>query len=189
MGRFVPTVPPPQAKDRPPSTPTWTSDEEHPLERHRRARTFRRICIVAITAVVLLGLSGTLGVRTGSVTDSADGWDLTVRYGRVTRPALATVWEIEVSKEGGFPGPVELATTADYLDLFDENGLSPEPSSEVVDGDMIVWEFDPPEGDTLIISYDARVEPGVQWGKKARTELRLDGELVTAVDYTTTVLP
>ena len=32
---------------------------------------------------------------------------------------------------------------------------------------MVIWEFDPPPGETFRLSFDARIEPGVQWGRDA----------------------
>lgn len=53
-----------------------------------------------------------------------------------------------------------LATTASYLELFDENGLDPEPASTTADGDRVIWEIDPPDAAVLSVSFDARIEPG-----------------------------
>lgn len=125
------------------------------------------------------------------MTATADGYELTVTYGTVTRPGLATLWEVEVTKDGGFDGPITLATSSDYFGAFDENGLDPEPTSAVGEGDMIVWEFDPPEGDRFTLGYDARIEPAQQLAAfPARTALLdTDGTEIVAVEYRTVVLP
>jgi hypothetical protein len=53
----------------------------------------------------------------------------------------------------------------------------------------VIWEFDPPDGDTLGVSLDARVEPGVQWGRTGETSVLVDGQPVVTVRYKTWVLP
>jgi hypothetical protein len=96
---------------------------------------------------------------------------------------------VEVRKRGGFDGPITLATTGDYLDMFDENGLDPDPSSSTATEDLIVWEFEPPSGDTLTVSFDARLEPAVQVGRSGETAVLVDGRSVVRVAYTTRVMP
>ena len=83
----------------------------------------------------------------------------------MSRPALATPFDIEVHQDGGFDGPVRIAVDQEYLRMWDENGLVPAPSAETVMGPWVVWEFDPPIGDTLLVTYDARIEPAAQEGR------------------------
>jgi hypothetical protein len=146
--------------------------------------------MVLLSGFLLLGLLGVYGVRTRSVHAAGGGYELTVRYGAVTRAGLATVWDVEVRKPGGFDDPVTLASTASYFALFDENGLDPDPATATTQGDLLVWEFEPPPtGDTLMISFDARIEPAVQWGKEGETSVLVDGEAVVTVRYRTWVIP
>ena len=167
-----------------------TAPAEVPLPRLRRARTLRRAFLAVLFLFLAAGALGLLGVRTTSVSATAEGYELEVKYASVTRPGLATPWVVSVKHAGGFEGPITLATSAKYFDLFDENGLDPEPTSSTTSGDLLVWEFDPPEGDTLEVSFDARIEPAVQLkSMKARTVLIIDERRVTQVDYRTMVLP
>jgi hypothetical protein len=53
---------------------------------------------------------------------------------------------------------------------------------------MVIWEFDPPPGETFRLSFDARIEPSVQWGLEATTEVEHAGE-VASVTYRTWVMP
>jgi hypothetical protein len=166
-----------------------TAPERYPLARLRRARSLRRVFILFLGLFLLLGLTGFLGVRSGTVSASGAGFDLTVTYAVVTRPGLATPWSIEVRRDGGFDGPVTIATTGDYLDMFDENGLDPDPSSATATPEVVIWEFEPPDGDTLTITLDARIEPAVQWGKSAVTSVLVGGSPVVEVHYRTWVVP
>jgi len=156
----------------------------------RRARTLRRVVVVALFAFLLLAALNVFGVRTSEVTATDGGYELTVRYASVTRPGLASPWSLEIRHEGGFDGPVTVATTASYFELFDENGLDPDPSSAVSDGEHIIWEFEEPPGDVLVVSFDARIEPAAQltW-IHATTSVLEDGAPVVSATYRTFVMP
>jgi hypothetical protein len=145
----------------------------------------------ALSTLLLLGLLGVYGVRIAEVSGTAGGYELTVRYASVSRPGLATPWSVEVRRPGGFQGPVTLATTDEYFDLFDENGLDPDPQKATDDGQRIIWEFEAPEqGDTLTVSFDARIEPAQQLRRvAARTAVLDDGAVAVSVDYATFVMP
>jgi hypothetical protein len=144
---------------------------------------------VTLAVFVGLGAAGVWGVRTRAVSASGGGYELTVSYAVVTRPGLATPWAVEVRRGGGFDGPITVATTGAYFDLFDENGLDPDPAAATTDGDLLVWEFDPPTGDTLTITFDARLAPSVQAGGSARTIVLVEGRPVVEVRYRTLVMP
>ena len=166
-----------------------TTPEEADLARARRARTVRRIFLTLLAAFIALGAAGRLGVRSATVTAKGGGYELTVTYAQVTRPGLPTPWSFVVSRPGGFDGPVTVATTNKYLDLFDENGFDPQPSSSTATEKYVIWEFDPPPGDTLAVSLDARLEPGVQWGRSGETAVLEDGKPVVTARYHTWVMP
>jgi hypothetical protein len=107
----------------------------------------------------------------------------------VSRAGLATPWSLEIRHPGGFDGPITVSTNSRYLDLLDENGFDPQPSKSTATADEIVWEFDPPDGDTIGISLDGRVEPGAQWGRTGETSVLVDGKPVVTVKYKTWVMP
>jgi hypothetical protein len=158
----------------------------------RRARFDRRIefgLTVCFALVVILALAGLLGVRSTSTSARlADGTEVELRFARITRPGLATPWGVTVHRPGGFDGPITVRSTSAYFDLFDENGLTPDAAASTQDGDMVIWEFDPPAGETFRLSFDARIEPGAQWGRDATTEVEVGGEVAT-LTYRTWVLP
>ena len=146
--------------------------------------------IVLVAAVDGLGGVAILGVDSRTVRSEADGLELAVTYGAVSRPALATPFDIVVTQPGGFDAPVRIAVDQEYMRLWDENGLTPEPSAETVLGPWLVWEFDPPIGDSLRVAFDARVEPAAQEGRSGAVAV-LDGddEPVVDVAFTTRVWP
>jgi len=136
-----------------------------------------------------LGATNVFGVRTSVASARGGGYRLEVVHAAVTRPGLATPWSVRVTSAGGFDGPITLATTARYFDLFDENGLDPDPAASTSDGDLLIWEFDPPPGDVLEVSFDARLGPAVQVGKRATTSVLVDDRPVVSVSYRTWVMP
>jgi hypothetical protein len=166
-----------------------TAPGESDLGRSRRARALRRTFLALLAVFLLLGATGTLGVRTGHTTATGGGYELTVTYGKVSRPGLPTPWSFEVRRPGGFDGPVTVTSTSKYLDLFDENGFDPQPSKATSTQDLVIWEFDPPPGDTLTVSFDARIEPSAQWGRSGETAVLEDGKPVVIARYRTWILP
>ena len=169
-----------------------TAPPDVSLDRLDRARWARRAFFVALSAFLLLGLLGVLGVRTADVRAEGGGYELRVHHARVTRGGLATPWSVEVRRPGGLGvTTLEIATSAAYFDVFDENSLDPEPSQAASDGERTVWTFEVPEGaEAFEVSFDARMEPGVQMESiEATTELIIDGSPVASVSYETFVMP
>jgi hypothetical protein len=173
-----------------PSVPTAPAPLD--LARLRRSRVGRRLFVVALVAFLGLGALNAYGVRTASSSVTAGGVELTVTYASVTRPGLATPWSFEVRRPGGFPDGLTVAATSSYFDAFDENGFSPSPVEETDDGERTIWRFGPPPGDTLTVSFDARLEPGVQLTRvKGRVEVLAGpgGPVLAGVDFSTFAMP
>jgi hypothetical protein len=136
-----------------------------------------------------LALAGVFDVREGEVSASSGPYKLTVRYSKVSRAGLATPWEVEVRRPGGIDRPFTISTTQSYFELFDTNGLDPQPAGTTSDGEDLRWRFDPPGGDTFRVFYDARLQPTVQSGDSAATSLIIDDRTVATVRYRTRVMP
>jgi hypothetical protein len=176
----------PAEKMRPlPTTP----DEAAGLVDSRRHRATRRAGFILLVVVLILGATNVLGPQVASVTASGDGFELTVTYASVSRPGLSTPWTLEVRRPGGFDSPIMIATTGDYFDLFDENGLDPDPEAATTDGNLLVWEFAPPHGDVLTVTFDARIEPASHLRRSAETSVLVDREAVVSVRYSTVTMP
>jgi len=161
----------------------------------RRRRLLYTATTVALTALMVIGVGDALGwwsvygVSTARRSATSGQYTLSVRYPTVSRPALASQFEIDVSSTTGFDGPVTIAITLEYLTLWDENGLVPAPDGETTDGDRVLWEFAPPTGTTLHIFYDARIEPTAQSGQDATVALVVDDVDIIEVDIETEVRP
>ncbi len=172
---------------RPPHRPTTTGVAS--LQQARRGRLARGVMVLALLVFVALGATGVFGVKTSTVSASGGGYTLTVAYPHVVRPGLAIGWEARVTRAGGFDGPIDLATTLGYFSLFDFNNLQSLPESVSNRGELVVWQFQAPAGDTLIVSLDARLAPAVQKGGSATTSVLVQGVPVVSVHYKTRVMP
>jgi hypothetical protein len=166
-----------------------TAPEETNLSRLVRSRAVRRVFMTLLFAFLAVGLAGRLGVRTRTTTVRGGGYELTVTYGQVSRAGLATPWSLRIHHPGGFDGPVTVSSNSKYLDMFDENGFDPDPTSSTATADEVIWQFEPPAGDTLAVSLDARIEPGVQSGRTAETSVLVDGKPVVTARYKTWIMP
>ena len=150
----------------------------------------RRGAITLLVLVVVAGATGWLGVRSATVTDSGDGWQLSVEYPMVARAGLDTPWTVTVESAEPIAGEVTVAVTTEWFSLFETQGLSPAPVAETSDDTMTYFVLNPPpSGTTLTLDYDAYVQPAAQLGESAEVWLVVDGERVATVDYRTWVLP
>jgi hypothetical protein len=144
--------------------------------------------------VVFIGFAviGEFGVRTAERQRDGGRFDLEVAYASRTRPGLATPWSVTLATNDGDPigRSVVIATSSTYFEMFDENGLDPEPDTSWADDERVYWQFQPPpDATTLVVSFDARLEPGVQNGSSGATSLVIDDRDAITVRYRTEVLP
>lgn len=164
--------------------------EDFSLPRILRARLLRRIILILLAAFIVVGATNNLGPKIDEASATGGGYSLTVLYPSVIRPGLAAPWQIEVIRDSGFDEEVVIATTSSYFEIYDENGLDPAPSSSTThDSDTLLWEFDPPGGDTLMIDFDARIEPTLRGHREGTTSVMENGRRVVSVRYRTIVLP
>jgi hypothetical protein len=145
--------------------------------------------LLLLGLAVLAGLVGILGVHTSTATTSRDGYTLTLRYPGIARAGLDVPWQVTVSHPGGFGQEVTLAVTGAYFDIFETQGFHPQPSAETRDAHTLYLTFDAPPGDTLVVSYDAYIQPASQAGRDGWVEV-MDGDTVVArTSVATTIQP
>jgi len=158
--------------------------------RSRSGLLAHRVGVGLLALFVLAGLSGYLGVKSGTARASSGGIELEVRYGRVSRAGLATPLEIDVRRDGGFAGPVTLALDPEYFEMFDLNGIYPSPKSERFEDDRLLWEFEAPAGDELRVHLDARISPSRSESGSTTVEvLDAEGRPVVSTDVDTFIVP
>jgi hypothetical protein len=172
--------------DGPPES--TTADVRRPEAGPRDVRV-RTALVVLLVVIVVAAAAGLLGVRSTTATSSAGGYTLSLEYAWVARAGLDVPWTLEVHRDGGFPGPVQVAVTADYFDIYESQGLDPEPSTETADADTLYWTFDPPPGDDLSVDFDAYIQPASQWGASGTAAVLDGGRPVVSVDFTTALVP
>ena len=148
-----------------------------------------RLSLAVLACFVALGLIGVLGVHTSSADTRANGYSVSLDYPRTARAGLDVAWQATVTRERGFTGPVELAVTADYFDIYETQGFFPEPDSQTRDGATLYLTFTTPPGDTLVVSYDAYIQPSSQVGRDGTLAVREDGREVASVDFDTWLAP
>ncbi|TDE15785.1 hypothetical protein [Jiangella asiatica] len=129
-------------------------------DRARRGRNLRRAGVAVLCVLVAAGLTGALGPRAGTVRADGGGYELSIRYGQVTRPSIPVPLEITVRRDGGFAGPVTLSISSDLLDRIDFNDWYPNPDAETAGPTVVEYEFAPPSGEVLHVLLDARTAPG-----------------------------
>lgn len=161
-------------------------------EKGRLARWARWGAIVALVIVVGVAASGWLGVRTGTVSASGDGFRLTVVYATVARAGLDVPLRVQVDRLDGsdFDDDVTLEINARYLSIFETQGFQPDPDQSAAVGDAIRMTFtQPPTGPSFVLNYDAYIQPASQRGSPAVIAVIVDEEPVVSLDITTFLFP
>jgi hypothetical protein len=149
----------------------------------------RRAFLALMLLFVVTGLTGFLGVHSGDRSASAGGYRLSLHYAQVARAGLDVPWQLTVTHPGGFSGPVTLAVTGGYFDIFESQGIDPEPSKETSTDQTLYLTFDPPPGDTLQVSEDIYVQPSSQQGRSGTVSVLERGSPVASVSFRTRLLP
>jgi hypothetical protein len=161
-------------------------------EKGRLARWARWGAIVALVIVVGVAASGWLGVRTGTVSASGDGFRLTVVYATVARAGLDVPLRVQVDRLDGsdFDDDVTLEINARYLSIFETQGFQPDPDQSAAVGDAIRKTFtQPPTGPSFVLNYDAYIQPASQIGTDGQVSIVVDDAPVVTVQFHTTLLP
>jgi hypothetical protein len=169
--------------------PPSTLDGLESADEGRAAVWLRRGFLVLLLCFVLAGLAGLLGVRTTTSEASEAGWTLSLEHAAVARPGLDVPWTVTVTRAGGFDDDVTLAVTGAYFDIFESQGFNPEPSDETRDGSTRYLTFTKPPGDTLVVAYDAYIQPASQIGRSGTVSVLDGGQRVASVDFRTFLMP
>jgi hypothetical protein len=131
----------------------------------RRARAWRRLILLLLIAFLVLGALNFFGVRMAEGQAQKDPYQLQVSYPKTGRPGIGAPLQIQVQRQGGFEGPVTITMSRDYLDILDVRSIDPEPSQSTSTDKELVWQFDPPQGDTVTVSLNAEFEPSEHPGR------------------------
>lgn len=157
----------------------------------RRGARWRRVGLVVLALPLVAALLGVFGPSDGVVTHSTTDTTLRVDHPSRSRSSMVAPMRITVRRTGGFgDAPVELAIDRSLVAHLDFQNWYPNPSGESNDRRGVVYEFDPPAGDELIVDLDARVGPD-QWFSTGRYRVAvMDGaRTVVDVDFRMTIWP
>jgi len=152
----------------------------------------------AFVALLLLvgaaGVTGLLGGRTSTAVSARHGFHMQLRYPWTARPGLDTLWELRVTHPGGFHGPITVAVTGSYFDLFETQGFYPTPSATTRDDTFVYLTFTPPKhGETFRVMYDAYIQPYVSpdhlLAQHATVAVMNNDRRVDSIDFATWLLP
>ena len=170
--------------------PESTIDDEQSSRQTRTSVMVRRGVLAFFLLILVAGAVGLLGVHSTTASSSENGWTLQLEYAEVARGGLDVPWEVTVEREGGFNGPITLALTGDYLDIYETQAFHPEPSASMRDATTLFLEFDPPpSGEVFVVAYDAYIQPGSQRGKDAAVAVVDQGVQTARVEFRTRLLP
>jgi hypothetical protein len=170
-----------------------TGDIPRPGHTDRWGIWFRRFFLALLVVIVVAGLAGFLGVKSRTALGHAKvgRTSLGVHYAQVARAGLEVPFDITVHRPGGFAGqPIVLAISSSYLQLFDRSSVDPQPSSEAATASRLEWTFDPPDGDTLVVTVDMQVQYGQHWGRSGTVTLLDDqGKPAVTTSFKTWLAP
>lgn len=156
----------------------------------RRASRWRAGSIIVLWAVVIAGAVGLLGVRSHTVHATGGGYRADFTYAAVARPGWDVPWHLVVRHPGGFgDGTVTVAVSRSMFDIYETQGFHPAPDSETADGQDVYLEFAPPPGDTLVVDFDAYIQPTSQIGRTTTIRLITGGQERLRLHARTFLLP
>jgi hypothetical protein len=160
-----------------------------PTANHPASVWARRSMLALMALALLAALLTTLGVHSSTASTESAGWRVDVIYPRVARAGLDVPWEVTVTHPGGFGKEVELAVSGHYFDLYESQGLRPEPTDETRAGDAYYLTFTAPPGDTFRVYFDAYIQPGSQSGRSGWVAVVDGGRMLARTDFSTWLWP
>jgi hypothetical protein len=157
----------------------------------RRIRLMRELALVLLVALLLVGVTGLLGVRATTVSSTSNGYELSVKHAWITRGGMAADWRLRVRRTGGFSRPVTVAYPRDFLDFFDVEDVLPAPMSQSSAPPYLYLTFARPPADTLDVTFPARALTTIRDAGRhdAVVLVLVDGRQVARTSYHTWVVP
>lgn len=167
-----------------------TLERVHPPQVRSGGLRGRRVGSAVLLVFVLAGASGALGVRSTTSRTTEGDVTVAVTYAATARSGLDVPWQVTVQRDGGFDAELTLAVTGDYFEIFESQGLDPEPTEETRDGEWLYLTFAAPDGDTFVVDFDAYIQPASQIGRDGVVAVvELDGTHVAATGFATRIFP
>lgn len=149
----------------------------------------RRIGILLLMAVVVVGCLGLLGPRTGTASGSGRHGEAEMEYDAVTRPGLDSGFTVTLTPEDD-RSTVVLVVDHATLERFGIEQYAPEPVAQHSEGGRLVLEFPGPArpGQFFDIRFSGRIPTTQAAGRhRWQVEWRTDDDAVTMAATTWTV--
>jgi hypothetical protein len=175
--------------DREASAGEGTFSDVRSTGNDRRGEHGRHAALALLLVLLLVALTGWLGVHSETTAATSGGYRLSLTYPRVARSGLDIPWILQLTHPGGFSGPVTISMTADYFDIFEFQGMHPQPATERSDGSLIDLTFARPKGDEFRVSLDTYVQPASQIGRDATVGAIVHGVTVAQLHFSTWLVP
>jgi hypothetical protein len=162
----------------------------HPDDQATHGLWARRVAVTLLCLVLIAAGSGWMGVHSSSVSATANGYTLQVEYARVARAGLDVPFTLRVTADQPIKHEIVIGISADYFRMFETQGFFPDPTDATTDAGTVYLTFSPPpDGNTMVIDYDAYIQPAAQIGKGAEISVIIGGVHRVSVTISTTLLP
>lgn len=154
------------------------------------ARWTTRVVLIALFLFVVAGAAGLLGVRNLTATAEDGGFTLSVNYPRLARAGLDTPLSITVSNPDGVGEEVVVGISQEYLEIFETQGIFPEPTDSSTDGTYLYLTIAAEPGATTVrLDFDIYVQPSSQEGEQATVFVADGSTRLAETTIRTTLLP
>ena len=158
----------------------------------RRARSFRRVGLVALLAIVVAACMGLLGPASGNTAkEGPAGEQVEIEFPSPTRPGLDSKVRVKLTPAGRMTEEVVLTIDQEMYDVLGLHQVVPEPRHQQSDGNgRVSLTFDPPEDRTLSVTFTGRT-PTQQLPGSYRFDMDVGapGSEVVVTSFRTWVLP
>jgi hypothetical protein len=157
----------------------------------RFERGLRAVTVATLTAIVLAGSFGWLGVRTATARISSGDLSVAVEHARVARPGLAAPVVVEVATvRDTLPDTIVVEVPSSYLAIYDEHSIHPWPAREASIGSSVRWEVEVEPGrDRARVTIDARIDPAEVGRRAAVLRVEVDGHEPVTLPIRTWLVP
>jgi hypothetical protein len=160
------------------------------LRDQKRARWWRRLGLLLMAALLILGALNFFGGRTSKATSSGGGYQLEVSYPKTGRPGIGAPMQIQIQKQGGFDGPVTVSMSSNYLDILNVRNIVPDAQQSTSSDKAVTWQFNQPPGDTLAITISAEFDTDEHPGRHKGAVTVIDnGNPAVSTHFTTWEAP
>lgn len=116
-----------------------------------------------------------------SLTVSKSGYDVTVDYSPAGRAGMASSLTIQLESGQPITGPVTVALSETYLDVFSVQDVSPQAANEGYADGFVQLNYDPPNKEKFTVNIRGAWETGNAVSASGSVVVSVDGRVVATV--------